>query len=156
MAHRSPPGFPAAAYALVTNESRQVLIVQPPGTRGTPWRLPGGLVEPGETPREALRRELAEELGLEQQADTLLAVEWVLPRAPDRRARVAFLFGTLPVAIAETAGLTLQRDEVAACRWVPEEEAVTLLHERHATRLTRARTSPSPVYLEHRPQERPL
>lgn len=118
MAHRSPPGFPAAAYALVTNQSRQVLIVQPPGTGGAPWRLPGGLVEPGETPREALRRELAEELGLDRQADTLLAVEWVLPRAPDRRARVVFLFSTLPVTTAEAAGLTLQRDEVAACRWV--------------------------------------
>ncbi|MEU2604706.1 hypothetical protein [Streptomyces albus] len=66
------------------------------------------------------------------------------------------MFSTLPLATAETARLTLQRDEVAACRWVPEEEAVTLLHERHATRLTRARTGPSPVYLEHRPQERPL
>ncbi|EPD95374.1 NUDIX domain-containing protein [Streptomyces albus] len=156
MAHRPPPGFPAAAYALVTDQSERVLIVQPPGTGEAAWRLPGGLVEPAETPREALRRELAEELGLDRQADTLLAVEWVLPRTPDRRARVAFLFSTLPVATAETARLTLQRDEVAACRWVPEEEAVTLLHERHATRLTRARTGPLPVYLEHRPQERPL
>ncbi|MEW2453246.1 NUDIX domain-containing protein [Streptomyces albus] len=156
-AHRPPPGFPAAVYALVTDRSRHVLIVQPPGTGEAAWRLPGGLVEPAETPREALRRELAEELGLDRQAETLLVVEWVLTRAPDRRARVAFLFGALPVATAEAAGLTLQRGgEVAACRWVPEEEAVTLLHERHATRLTRARTGPSPVYLEHRPQERPL
>ncbi|CAL9449583.1 NUDIX domain-containing protein [Streptomyces albus] len=81
-AHRPPPGFPAAVYALVTDRSRHVLIVQPPGTGEAAWRLPGGLVEPAETPREALRRELAEELGLDRQADTLLAVEWVLPPPP--------------------------------------------------------------------------
>lgn len=48
--------------ALVTNEQGQILLVKSPW-RG--WEYPGGLIEPGETFQEALRREVREEAGVE-------------------------------------------------------------------------------------------
>lgn len=48
--------------ALVYNEEGKILLVNSPW-RG--WEYPGGLIEPGETFQEALRREVREEAGVE-------------------------------------------------------------------------------------------
>ena len=48
--------------ALVTNEKGEILLVNSP-LRG--WEYPGGLIEPGETFQQALKREVWEESGVE-------------------------------------------------------------------------------------------
>ena len=50
----------AGAYAVVTDADDRVLLVRADNGR---FYLPGGRVEPFETPEEALRRELREECG---------------------------------------------------------------------------------------------
>lgn len=48
--------------ALVTNQEGKILLVKSPW-RG--WEYPGGLIEPGESFQDALRREVREEAGVE-------------------------------------------------------------------------------------------
>jgi 8-oxo-dGTP pyrophosphatase MutT (NUDIX family) len=48
--------------ALIRDDERRVLFVQHVEGR---WQLPGGAVDPGERPTEAMRRECLEEAGIE-------------------------------------------------------------------------------------------
>lgn len=54
----------AAVRALVLDPDDRVMLVRFQFPTATVWAMPGGGIEPGESDHEALRRELAEELGL--------------------------------------------------------------------------------------------
>ena len=54
--------MPGAAAVVFDGEGR--VLVQQRAESGE-WSLPGGAIEPGETPAEAVRRELREETGLD-------------------------------------------------------------------------------------------
>ena len=60
------PGLFVVAAALVDRDGR-LLVQQRPegGAMAGLWEFPGGKLEPGETPEQALIRELKEELGID-------------------------------------------------------------------------------------------
>lgn len=61
----SHPRFAVTAGALITDASGRVLLLKHRFRPGAGWGMPGGFIEEGEQPEEALRRELREEVGLE-------------------------------------------------------------------------------------------
>src|SRR5262249_32743972 len=63
-----------------------------PRSSGILWELPAGLVEPGESPRAAAARELAEELGFDvDEGDLHTLGEWTAP-APGFVGEMHFFF----------------------------------------------------------------
>lgn len=64
---RGPPVEVHVAAGALFDAGRRVLIARRPAGKHMAgrWELPGGKLDAGETPLEALRRELAEELGVE-------------------------------------------------------------------------------------------
>jgi 8-oxo-dGTP diphosphatase len=64
------------AAAVVWRDGRVLLTRRPPGgPLGLKWEFPGGKLEPGESPEQALVRELREELGVGASPRGTLAVE---------------------------------------------------------------------------------
>ena len=65
--------FTVTAGAVIFNDQKQVLLLKHRFRAGSGWGLPGGFVELGEQPIDALRRELREEIGLEVEDVELFA-----------------------------------------------------------------------------------
>ena len=113
------------------------------------WDIPGGYVEPGESPRDACTRELVEELGLHLRVDDLLVVDW----APDSDDgdKLLFIFDGGQLTAEQHAAIRLQESELAEYRYVDPTDLDRFTIPRLARRLRAAIDAVSRgrcVYLE--------
>ncbi len=69
------PSFRVGVLAIVASPDGGVLLLRHRFRAGKPWGLPGGWLEPGESPLDGIRRELREELGLDVDARDLALVD---------------------------------------------------------------------------------
>jgi 8-oxo-dGTP diphosphatase len=74
--HPAPSRRIEVVAAVVMRDGRLLMTRRPPGgPHGGLWELPGGKLEPGESPAHALVREVREELGVAARAGRTLGVE---------------------------------------------------------------------------------
>jgi 8-oxo-dGTP diphosphatase len=71
------PLFTVSAAAIVTNSEGSVLLLDHRIRPSSGWGLPGGFVEHGEQPEQAIRRELLEEAGMKLEDVRLAKVRTV-------------------------------------------------------------------------------
>jgi len=119
----------AGAYAVITDDQGRVLTIRTDNGR---CYLPGGRIEPGETAREALAREIAEECGWSavilspvRQSTQPIMGGGVLLQASHWRARLVAPLGT-------------EAEHQAV--WMRADEAVAALHREADVAALRAAT----------------
>lgn len=86
------------------------------------WEFPGGKIEAGEAPEEALRRELREELALEVRVGEEVArVEYDYPKFHLSMRLFLCTPEGEPTLREHSAARWLSRDELDAVRWLPAD-----------------------------------
>ena len=101
--------FTVTAGAVIFNDQKQVLLLKHRFRAGSGWGLPGGFLERGEQPIDALRRELREEIGLELEDVRVFAA-----RSFEKPKQVEVLFRARANANVKPLAMEVERAE-----WFP-------------------------------------
>ena len=91
------------------------------------WEFPGGKIEPGEAPKEALKREIREELAVEiEVGDLLTTVEYDYPKFHlTMHCYLCHLKDdTQPQLLEHEAARWLEMHELKSVRWLPADDDV--------------------------------
>jgi 8-oxo-dGTP diphosphatase len=137
-----------AAGALFFDEEKRVLLVKPTYKNG--WDIPGGYVEPGESPRNACLREVEEELGIAVEVENHLVVDWAPAETEGDKLLFVFDGGLLTSEIRET--IVLADGELSDWSFVPSNALESYLNPRLTRRIRtaiQAKENSAPTYAEH-------
>ncbi|WP_344977023.1 NUDIX hydrolase [Salinactinospora qingdaonensis] len=143
----SLPRSRGAATALVCDGAGRVLVVKPTYKPG--WSLPGGVIEQGESPLAACRRECAEEIGFVPVVTRLAGVDWMPPRLhPDGRAATVFVFAA-QMGRRGVGDVRLAVGELSDVALVAVAELGSYVPAAMLRRVRACLATSSAVYLEH-------
>jgi ADP-ribose pyrophosphatase YjhB (NUDIX family) len=137
-----------AAGVIFVDDHDRLMLVRPTYTEY--WDIPGGYVEPGESPREAVVREVAEELNIRPPIGDLLSVDWA-PH-PDEGDKVLFIFDGGRLSPDLLGSIRFADGEIDEYTFASAADLDRLTIPRLARRLQAthaARGSGRPAYLEH-------
>lgn len=90
------------------------------------WEFPGGKIEPGETPQEALRREIREELDtIVSVGELLYTVEYDYPEFHlSMQCYLCTIVSGELTLLEHEAARWLGKDELLNVRWLPADVAI--------------------------------
>ncbi|MCX7839666.1 MAG: NUDIX hydrolase [Anaerolineae bacterium] len=118
---RDYPARPIAGVGVIVCKDDAVLLIRrgkPP--RAGEWGIPGGVVELGETWRDAARREVREECGIEIRIEAIAdAVDIIVH---DDAARVQYHYALVDFAASYVSGDLRASSDVLEARWVAFSE----------------------------------
>jgi 8-oxo-dGTP diphosphatase len=118
---REYPSVPRVGVgAVVLDGSRVLLVRRGKAPAAGKWSLPGGLVELGETTREAIEREITEECGLTVRIGEVAGILDRVVRDADGRVRYHWVLVDY-VAFA-VSGTPCAATDVDEARWVEVDE----------------------------------
>lgn len=111
---------------VVINEHRQILMIQENRAKGNTiqekkWKLPGGLVDPGETIKVAAEREVLEETGVKSNFVGILAMR---EQMDYKWGAADMYFGCVLRAFDENIQVQ-DTQEVFNADWIPLDEITT-------------------------------
>lgn len=119
------PGGPIHAALAVIVHDQAVLLIQRHDSTPDRWFLPGGRLDPGETPAQAVVREVLEETGLQVRVLKSLGQRTAL--SPSKNREVDLYYFICEILPGTPTQFTVQPEEIAGCEWVPVSQALTRL-----------------------------
>jgi nucleoside triphosphatase len=123
MNNKFPKGIEAAAAGLVRRKDGKLLFAKSPKWSNK-WVIPGGHIEPGESIKDAVIREVKEETQLDSKFITiLLSGEMINPSNYKRQAHFVYFTCLLSTDQEEPQ---LDNNELVEYKWLTAEEALHL------------------------------